>query len=420
MNQAEFEQLWSIAQSGHAQAQEMLADLFATAGRAPEAREWLARAAATGRQSAVTRLGLFEIVGFGGTQDVSKGLSRVVACADAGHADAAHIASLLYGGGVGAPRDAREGLRRLVQAARLGHVRAAAQLGVLIGPERLEGEILLRRAASSGSTVAMYALGRQLADQAEAQAWLAAAAAAGHPLAPKPAQVSSRPPEAREEPDWNRLADVLDLAWVEQPFERRVECEDPRIETMNHFLPQRVCDYVIGMAAPSLLRGKIVDEHGDESVREERSNAVMTFGLADSDFLLEMVNLRTAQAVGMPPENAEGLGVLHYLPGESYAPHSDFIPDTPANAAQLAARGQRTRTLLVYLNEDFAGGETAFPRLDLHFKPPAGAALVFHNVNEDGRVSPLTLHAGTPPTRGEKWVISKWFRDKPLRPAPSA
>jgi TPR repeat protein len=419
MNQSEFERLWSAAQSDNAQAQEILAELFASAGRAEEARQWMTRAARANRAAAATRLGLWEIVGFGGIRNIARGLARILACADAGHAEAAHTAAILYAGGVGAPRDSREGLRRLAQAARLGHVRATSQLGLLIGPAQLDGIRLLRRAASSGSASAMYALRRDLADRDESQAWLAAAAATGHPLAAKQADRGAiRLPEAREEPDWDRLSEVCDLAWIEQPFNRHIECHEPRIESLDRFLPLWVCDYVIGMAAPMLSRGKVVDEHGGESVREERSNAVMTFGLADSDFLLEMVNLRTARAVDMPPENAEGLGVLHYLPGESYAPHADYIPDTPENAAQLAERGQRARTLLIYLNEEFTGGETAFPHLNLRFKPPAGAALIFHNVNALGLINAETLHAGMPPTSGQKWLISKWFRTKALRPGP--
>ncbi len=419
MNQANFERLWAAAQSGQPLAQETLAELIATAGRPQEAREWLTRAAASGQLTAVTRLGLWEIVGFGGTQDIERGLSRILASADAGHADAAHTASLLYGGGVGASCNAHEGLRWLVQAAKLGHARAAAQLGLLIGPDRPDGAALLRRAAIAGSSVAMYALSQGLPGEAEARAWFAAAAASGHPLAPKSDSGSFGLPDMHEVPDWNCLADAADLAWVERAFERRIECEEPRIESMARFLPPQVCDYVIGMAAPKMSRGKVVDEQGGESIRKARSNAVMTFGLADSDFLLELVNLRTARAAGMPPENAEGLGVLHYLPGESYAPHSDFIPDTPANAAQLALRGQRVRTLLVYLNEQFTGGETVFPLLNLRFKPPAGAALAFHNVNARGKASSRSLHAGMPPTSGEKWLISKWFRTKSLRPGPA-
>jgi hypothetical protein len=421
VDQAAFERLWSVAQAGHSQAQEALADLFAAGGRAEEARQWLGRAADAGRPSARTRLGLWEIVGFGGVQDIERGLSRIIACAGAGDAEAAHVASILHGGGVGTRRDLGEGLRWLVRSAQRGHVRAMAELGLLLGPSTGSGIQLLRTAAKSGSVVAMYALGQALRDCDEGRAWLASAADAGHPRVreiEKP-RVALHAGQAGEI-DWNALAEAVDLEWVYRPFDRHIERDQPRIEMLRDFLPLSICDYVIGMAAPMLKRGKVVDKQGGESVSDERSNAVMNFGLSDSDFLLELINLRIADAVDMPPENAEGLGVLHYRPGESYAPHADYIDDTPANAAQLAARGQRVRTLLVYLSEDFEGGETTFPRLNISFKPPAGSALIFHNVDAHGRIDPLTLHTGTPPTRGEKWLISKWFRNKPLRPGSSS
>ena len=170
------------------------------------------------------------------------------------------------------------------------------------------------------------------------------------------------------------------------------------------------------MGEPALQRGMIVNETGGESVEDVRSNRVMHFGLADSDLLLELINHRLAEVAGLPTENGEGLGVLHYAPGERYAPHVDYIPETPANARHLAERGQRIRTVLVYLNEDFEGGATEFPRLDLKFKPAKGSALVFDSVTADGSVDPMTLHTGAPPTSGEKWIISKWFRTRALRP----
>ncbi len=209
------------------------------------------------------------------------------------------------------------------------------------------------------------------------------------------------------------------LASLSAPYEPRRERDEPPITVIENFLPDWACGYVMEMSAPVLTRGKIVDRTGGESVSGRRTNTVMNFGLADSDVLLELINNRIAEAAGMPPENAEGLGVLHYAPGEQYAPHVDYIPDTPENAAQLAARGQRVRTLLVYLNDGFEGGATEFPRLELAFKPPAGGALIFDSVKADGSVEPMTLHTGAPPASGEKWVISKWFRTKALRPGPS-
>jgi prolyl 4-hydroxylase len=348
-------------------------------------------------------------------------LRRILDCGSTGFAEAAHLASLLYAGGIGARLDHSEGLRWLVEAARLGHVRAIAQIGVLQGTGHRDGLELLRRAARAGWMVAMYALARALSDTAEGRYWMSAAAAAGHPYAtgtgtPAPAAVAA----VGTDPDWRRLPEAIDLSWVRDAIRRTVELREPHIETIERFLPLPVCDYVVGMAAPALQRARVLAGHGGEVVSAQRTNAVMTFGLADSDFLLELVNVRAAAAAGMPPQNAEGLGVLHYRPGESYAAHADYIPETPENAAQLAARGQRVKTLLVYLNADFTGGETEFPLLHRHFRPPAGSALLFHNVDDRQQVERRSLHAGTPPAAGEKWVISKWFRSKELRPAAAA
>ena len=417
MDQAEFEQLWATAHAGAASAQETLADVFASAGKAEQARQWLVRAVAAARPSAVTRLGLWEITGFGGPSDLERGLGRILACAQSGDAEAAHTAAILFCGGVGAPRDRAQGLRWLVRATELGHVRATAQLGLLVGAQSNAGANLLRIAGAKGSVVAMYALGRAHPQRDEAAFWTRHAVDAGHPLAKGVATAGETPRlEQVLEPRWTALVDAVDYAWVDVACNRRLQMQQPHIELLDDFLPLDVCEYVIGMAAPMLSRGKVVDTQGDESVSEERSNAVMNFGLADSDFVLELINNKTARAVELPPENAEGLGVLHYRTGDSYTPHVDYLADTPENSAQLAARGQRVTTLLVYLNQDFDGGETAFPRLDVSFKPPAGSALIFHNVDAQARTDPHTLHTGRPPTQGEKWLISKWFRSKALRP----
>ena len=70
-------------------------------------------------------------------------------------------------------------------------------------------------------------------------------------------------------------------------------------------------------------------------------------------------------------------------------------------------------TFLLFLNEEFEGGETTFPAAGLSFRGRTGDALFFANVTRDGRPDPLTLHAGRPPTSGEKWILSQWIRERP-------
>ena len=64
---------------------------------------------------------------------------------------------------------------------------------------------------------------------------------------------------------------------------------------------------------------------------------------------------------------------------------------------------------------DCEGGETHFPQAGVRFKGRKGEALVFRNVTPSGAPDFDTLHAGLPPSRGEKWLLSQWVRRRPKR-----
>lgn len=357
MDATELRQLADRAAKGEPAAQERLATVLEQAELDEQAVHWLERAAAQGHPQAATRLALREIAGVGVPASPDQGFRRLSGLAEQGHAEARHLTAICHVAGLGTCRDIPRGLESLEQAASQGHALASQVRG-----------LLLAHCGTAGVR--------------------------------EPATLHER----------------LDLSWFEAPFRRRVESDTPRIETIPGFLPPWVCDHVMRRAGPALQRARVVDARGGESVRDVRTNSVTSFGIADSDVLMELINLRVARAVDLPPEHAEGLGVLHYLPGETYQAHYDFIPETAENAAQLATRGQRVRTLLVYLNDGFEGGETDFPRLGIRLRPPAGWAVTFPSVTPDGRLETRSLHAGLPPREGAKWLISKWFRTRPLRP----
>ena len=118
--------------------------------------------------------------------------------------------------------------------------------------------------------------------------------------------------------------------------------------------------------------------------------------------------------VVVQPGALEPAEVLHYSIGEAYRPHVDFFhPQLPNFAEQMRLKGQRIKTCLVYLNDDFDGGETDFPKLGIKYRGRAGDALIFENVKPNGTGDLSTLHAGLPPTRGDKWLFSQWIRSKP-------
>ena len=106
--------------------------------------------------------------------------------------------------------------------------------------------------------------------------------------------------------------------------------------------------------------------------------------------------------------------LLHYTPGETFARHFDYLdPQNPAYAQELAARGQRVQTFLVYLNDDYNGGETSFPLLEFAHRGNKGSAFLFSNIDSHGQPHEKTMHVGEAPTKGEKWVFSQWIRSFP-------
>jgi prolyl 4-hydroxylase len=70
--------------------------------------------------------------------------------------------------------------------------------------------------------------------------------------------------------------------------------------------------------------------------------------------------------------------------------------------------------VLVYLNEDYEGGETRFLKSGLTVRGQRGDALLFSNVRGDGTPDPDTMHAGLPVTGGKKLLLSRWIRQRPL------
>ena len=205
-------------------------------------------------------------------------------------------------------------------------------------------------------------------------------------------------------------------AWTSAP-EPRVLQASPRLLVAEQLVPAQVCDWIVGQAVGRLVRAELYDPATGKPVpgTDTRLNRIANFSLTDTHLLNVLVQARMAAAIGAPLAMLEPFAVLNYAPGEEYGEHVDFLdPAIPAYAAELAQRGQRVATCLLYLNEDYEGGETEFPQLGVSFKGRRGDALIFFNADPSGRPDPRTVHAGRTPTSGEKWLLSQFFRNRPV------
>jgi prolyl 4-hydroxylase len=186
---------------------------------------------------------------------------------------------------------------------------------------------------------------------------------------------------------------------------------EPRVVVLADFLSGDECDALRAMAAPRLARSETVDNTtGGSEVNEARTSAGMFFGRGETP-LIERIEQRIAALLHWPVENGEGLQVLHYRPGAEYKPHYDYFdPAQPGAATILKRGGQRVGTLVMYLNTPEAGGGTVFPDVHLEVAPIKGHAVFF---SYDGpHPDTRSLHGGAPVRAGEKWVATKWLRER--------
>lgn len=189
--------------------------------------------------------------------------------------------------------------------------------------------------------------------------------------------------------------------------------EQPEVALLDNILTHEECDQLIEMSRVKLKQSTIVDPNtGKAEVIADRTSYGTYFAINENAFIAKL-DARIAAVMHWPVENGEGLQILNYKVGGEYKPHFDYFPpDDPGSAVHIAKGGQRVSTLILYLNDGMEGGETTFPHLGLAITPKKGSAIYFEYCDNNGKVEPNTLHAGAPVTTGEKWIATKWMRQR--------
>lgn len=200
--------------------------------------------------------------------------------------------------------------------------------------------------------------------------------------------------------------DLLACGFPASPPRPRLLSATPHVAVCQSFMTRNECAYLGERAHPHLTRSVVVDPASGKLIPHPVRNSSGThFGIFDEDLVVNAINRRLAALSGTSPGNGEPLQVLQYVPGDEYRPHMDALPAEP---------NQRVITILVYLSDGYAGGETFFPQTGLSFRGEVGDALLFRNTTADGRSDPASLHAGLPVTQGTKLIASRWIREQPF------
>ena len=190
-----------------------------------------------------------------------------------------------------------------------------------------------------------------------------------------------------------RLADV----------EPKIISNDPYIALYPQLFSAAECRYLAVLGTPWLEKAAILDLAGegrmDEKIRDAQSCSIPNLA---EDLVVQAVNRCIAKATGTQPGWGEPLNILKYAPGQQYRPHHDGTGTDNVSV--------RTLTALIWLNDQFEGGETDFPKIGVRVRGGVGDMLVFKNVRDDGSFDERMIHAGLPVTEGVKWMASRWIR----------
>lgn len=148
----------------------------------------------------------------------------------------------------------------------------------------------------------------------------------------------------------------------------------------------------------------IINNSKDNMVNSELTRFIPDFRTSKTSYdVPEFVEHKLNDFLGLDDHKAEACQVHHYKVGEQFKEHYDWFDDPET-------RGQRTWSIMIYLNDVDSGGETHFPKLNLNLVPKRGTLVLWNNLNEDTTVNYELLHSGKPVISGDKWILTKWLR----------
>ena len=216
-------------------------------------------------------------------------------------------------------------------------------------------------------------------------------------------------PQGREDPDKERLRRIgrrVRRRLAANKAVKRIAVDKAELWAVPRFFDTIECGRLMAMidavAKPSLA----YDVDYSAGYRTSYSGNVNPF-----DPFVRVLQKRIDDLLGIDPAWGETIQGQRYQQGQQFRPHFDwFTPYSQIWQLEHPRGGQRAFTAMAYLNTVEEGGQTTFTQLRVSIPPRPGTLLIWNNADEEGQPNPWTIHAGSPVTRGTKYIITKWYR----------
>jgi prolyl 4-hydroxylase len=226
--------------------------------------------------------------------------------------------------------------------------------------------------------------------------------------------------------DYQAPVQTQALARVALRTAQRLNAKNLEIFRIDGFLtPDECADIIATINASELTESSTYNatKPMERIVNVERTSKTCYFG-GSNPFIAE-VETRICKTLGISNRYAEQIQGQKYEVGQEFRFHTDYF-DPELLKKDASIRGQRTWTFMIYLNDVEEGGHTSFPRAFCSSAPKTGTALVWNNLYSQasspnagdwGRENPFSSHCGMPIIRGEKYILTKWFKETEINPS---
>ena len=195
------------------------------------------------------------------------------------------------------------------------------------------------------------------------------------------------------------------------PGVQRVPSPQLDLFVRRHFLDAAACGELCALIDSNRRPSTLADDAGEEHFRTSE-----TCDLDHQHPLVAEVQRELSGLIGIPLSHAEPLQGQRYAPGQEFRPHTDTFNEGGADYfIHCADAGQRSWTAMIYLNEPEEGGATRFKVIGKSFRPETGKLLLWNNLLPDGTANAATLHQGMKVRKGTKYILTQWYRERPLR-----
>ena len=190
---------------------------------------------------------------------------------------------------------------------------------------------------------------------------------------------------------------------------KNVDKDDYDVTEIPNFLTNEECDKIIELSKGNMFSSKVYSQN--EDLYDNKIRISQQCWLNDDNSFIKKLTDKIKSYTNMNNNYSEQLQVVNYKPGGFYKPHYDACVGNESTCERMnKEEGPRYLTVLIYLNDNFEGGETIFPIINKSVKPKKGKAVIFQNVDDNGNIINQALHGGEPVKNGEKWIANKWIK----------